>query len=747
MRVHDLLLLLLTVLLPITDGVVAPGNSLIADSDPPELRGRVIDAQSGVPLPGSTVMIVSLDRGVSADGEGEFRIRFLEEGEWTLEIRSAGYRTLRRQISIPLHGNLEIALEPRLIESEDVIVTASPIGRSARYQPAQAINLEVLQQKAAPSIGELLDGSAGVHTRSFGSAPARPVIRGFDGERLLVMQNGERMGDLSGTAVDHAVALDPLSLDRVEVVRGPASLLYGSNAVGGVVNLFSNDLPREWDNGSRATVATHLASMNRMGAGMIRGEHGAERFAVTGRVIYRDAGDLRTPDGRLPDTSIDNLSFGAGTAYRGDSIETGISISGMDYTYGLPEALDDPNESVEIRMNRLNLQSISTWRTGRFVDLAELRIHFSDYSHDEFELLSVPGDRPMEELEISFDQQTLSSSLLLRHRPVGALEGAFGLGFYYSDIRVGGAEALTPDASGHFIAGYLYEELALGRGWRLQGGMRLELKGMSVHSNALFPEAGQFGDRSDLILSGSAGLNYSPVQELTAGLQLARSYRAPTIEELYSDAPHLAAGSYDVGNPDLRNESGIGTDLFIDYSGTLFSAQTSLFANRIDNYIDFSPVGEIHLPSGLPVYEYRSRDALLYGFEVTAEVRPVPRFRAGGSVDYVRGLERGAEGGDLSFIPPLRIQLHLRYDNGTFWGGPRVRMVSAQRRVAANERPTDGYLLTGADGGYRFGNGVTITLRLDNLFNERYRDHLSRVENRNFPMPGRNLNMMVRWDF
>lgn len=710
------------------------------------LRGEIVESNTGEPIPGATVLVEELNRGSAADTDGSFEIENIPAGSYTLVVQSVGYETVRREYNHPSDEPLTIRMRVETVRAEDVIVTSSPIGRNIRYQPAQSLSAEKLQQKAAPSLGEILDGTPGVTTRSFGSAPARPVIRGFDGDRVLVMQNGERMGDLSGTAVDHAVALDPLAMDRVEVIRGPASLLYGSSAIGGVVNMFSNDMPREWENGRSSSIATHASTMNKMGAGLLQTQYGTDRFAVTGRLIYRDGGDLRTPDGRLPDTALQNISFGGGAGYRVGDFESGLSISGMDYTYGLPEAIDDPNESIEIRMKRTNIQSISTLKVDRFFDHAELRLHVSDYEHDEFEI-GRQAEEITESIGISFAQQVLSSSLVLRHRPVGKLEGAVGLSFNYSDIEVGGKDALTPNASGYFIAGYLYEELSLTNTLTLKAGTRLELKETFVTTNELFTNADDFEDRSDLIASGALGLNYSPSSNWTAGLQFARAYRSPTIEELYSFAPHAAAGSFDIGDASLNNEYSLGTDVFMEYRSNRITGQLSLFANRIDNFVDFSPTGETHEASGLPFFEYRSKDAVMYGFEFTTDLRLSGNWITGLGFDYVRGRERSGNRENLTFIPPFRTSAEVMYDNGILYAGPRVRVVNRQEKVAPNEDPTDGYLLLGADAGYRFGQGLTFSLRLDNLLNERYRDHLSRVENRDAPMPGRNLNAMLRWEF
>lgn len=713
----------------------------------PDLSGVVVNASTGEPVAGASILIEELNRGVAADADGAFAFQRLSPGSYTLYVRAIGYRSLTLELNHPDDSPVSVSLQPSILMGDEVIVTGSPLGRGAQYQPSQAFNRAVLQQKAAPSLGEILDGSPGISTRSFGSAPARPVIRGMDGDRVLVLQNGERMGDLSGTAVDHAVSLDPLSMDRVEVIRGPASLLYGSSAIGGVVNLFSNDMPREWDSGTSGSLSTHVATVNDMGAGVARAQHGWDRFAVTGRVVYRQGGDIRTPDGRLPDTAINNFSYGGGLGYRSGPFETGLSVTGMDYTYGLPEVIDDPDENVEIRMNRTNIQSISNLQMTGFFEDAELRIHFSDYQHDEIEIEINPDGTIDEDLEISFDQQTLSSSLLLRHRPVGRLQGAVGLSFGLSQLAVGGGEALTPNAGSYFLAGYVYEEIRLNPALTMKTGARLEFKETFVKTNELFTDPGAFEDRSDLIFAWALGLNFSPAGNWESGFHIARAFRTPGVEELYSDAPHLAAGSYDVGDPTLGNETSLGTDVFVRYRTSRLVSELSLFANRINSYINFSPTGVIHEPSGLPIFQYGSTDALLYGFEFETNYAVTDHLRAGLGLDYVRGRERGGEEHNLPFIPPLKSQISMMHDNGTWWGGTRVGIAATQNKIAPNEDSTDGYYLVGLDAGYRFGHGVTLALRADNLLNERYRDHLSRVEDRNNPMPGRNINVMLRWDF
>ncbi|MGM0506897.1 MAG: TonB-dependent receptor [Bacteroidota bacterium] len=709
--------------------------------------GIVVDQESGQPIPGATLQWTDNGKGVASDESGRFRLesRTLQESP-ELQVRAIGYQS--REVTLPETGTKSIRLEltPEVLQGEEVIITRSPVGSTVRTQPAEAYNREQLQRRAAPSLGEMLQGSAGVSSRSFGSAPSRPVVRGMDGDRLLVIQNGERMGDLSSTAVDHAVAMEPLVMDRVEIVRGPASLLYGSSAIGGVVQLFSRDLPTEWDSGWSGTAAMHGASVNRMGSGMIRMQQGSDRWALTGRLSYRNGADLQTPEGRLPDTFIEsqNAAFGAG--WRTGSVENGIAADQIRMDYGLPESVDDDSQSIRIDMERSHLQGRSVWTPDRWIEQMEFRLHYSDYQHLEVEE-NRGGTTTNEVVGIRFDQQSVNGSLLMRHRPSGPLEGAIGVSLHHHAIQVGGVDALTPDGTGGALAAYVYEELNLGPEWTLTGGTRIEGRWTQALTNDRFSTVLNGDTRVEPILSGALGLEWTPSSAWSIGAQVARAYRTPTLEELYSDAPHAAAGSYDRGNPNLGNETSLGGDLHATYSGSTFRSDLSLFLNRLNGYVDFSPTGRTHESSGLPIFEYRAKEAILRGFEWQVELERPAGWRGSLVLDGVWGNEQSEARDPLSAMPPARLQLEWLLERETYWLGPRVLIGAAQNRVAPNEETTEGYWLLGWQSGWRIGPGGTLSLRVDNLLDRAWRDHLSRVEQRNAPMPGRSVNLMVRWEW
>lgn len=704
-----------------------------AQAQPSGLSGFVLDAEDSTPLIGATAVLPELDRGVVTDGEGHFSISDLPAATYVLEVRYVGYRTERVRVPVPQEAPLVVRLTQDLLLTREVLVTASPTGGAAT-QATQAFRLEELQRRAAPSFGEMLDGAAGVAMRSYGSAPARPVIRGLDGDRVLVVENGERMGDLAETAADHAVALDPLAVHRIEVVRGPASLLYGPSAVGGVINLFNEDLPRTWEPGLSGQGTLLGATVNALGAGHGRLLYGADAWALGSRFAVRGAGDTATPEGPLPGTFLQSTSGAVGASWRPngpDGALAGGSLAGQTYTYGLPEPDDD--DGVEIRMHRLTASGLVRLPGRGRLDGVEVRFSASDYGHSE--ATSGGGD-----ISLAFDQRSASVTTTLRHAGRGPLAaGALGFNASARDVLVGGEEALTPDASALGLAVFMFEEVALTGALRLQGGLRLDGQTLHATANAQYP--GFSARRTTATLSGALGLHLRPAEGAEGGVQIARAYRLPRLEELYADAPHLGAGVYEVGTPTLGNEVALGLDAFARTAFGPVALEAAAFANRIDGFVVFQPSGAADPGSGLPIHVYEAAAALLWGGELAATVRLARSVSAEAGVDYVHGSRRDASATPLPAIPPLRSRVAFSWDDGALRLGTSARLVAAQRRVAPNEQPTDGYALLGLEAAYRLQRGArhVIAFRADNLLDVAYRDHLSRVEQREAAMPGRNL--------
>ncbi len=711
--------------------------------------GHVIDVTTGDHVPFINLIIEGTRIGTITDASGHYLLTNLPVGEHTLVVQGMGYKTSYKVFEAIKGQTVEVDLEVErdVIRLNEIVITASPTQSGFRYQPDQAFSGEALQRRSEASFGEMLNTESGVSMRSLGSAPARPVIRGLDGDRILILENGERMGDISETSADHSISLDPLVASRVEVVRGPASLLYGSSALGGVINLMTTDIPDDADPGSSGVVSLQGATVNDMGAGFGRFTHAADGWAATGRFAYRQAGDINTPDGRLYGTSMRSYDGSAGVGFSRPNTTGGLSFSLANQAFEIPESIDDPDETVEIRMQRQALQGRFNHLRDGFFDRMQVRFSATRMFQQEVEMELEEGVWD-EDVELEYEKYAFSSTITLQHKPFRVMDrGAVGLNVHGHNMDVGGDEAYTPGERRFSLGLFTFQEMPVTNMFRLQAGLRIDFQHTSALENELFP--GIASSRNAVNYSGSVGMNIRPLPTIEIGGQFARSHRNPSVEELYADGMHLGAGVYEIGDNNLKDEIGHGGDVFIRYENGRFDMEIAGFINYFRNFIIFQPTGLVDEASGFPVFQYEGDEARLMGGEISVGFRPTEGLVLRGGVDYVNGvrIENGLE--NLPFIPPLRFVYNMEYDFGRGWLGGKFHLASTQNRVAPEEDPTDGYTLIGLVAGYRLnaaGRHVII-LRGDNMLDTRYRDHLSRIEDRNFPMPGRNINLTYRWFF
>lgn len=713
----------------------------------PVIEGFVKDS-AGDALPGATITVANTTLGAATDDRGFFSISVPQDGLYRITVSYVGYERSILDVTVPLVQPLDIRLTALPVMRDDVIISASPSGSSVNYRPAKALNLNTLQERSSDNFADILRSEPGLTVRSFGSAPSRPVIRGFDGDRVLILENGERMGDLSETAADHAISMDPDVAERVEIIRGPAGFLYGSSAMGGVINLFSQDIPFDWQQGVSGRFALSGTSVNDGGSAFGRLIYGMGNSAVTARLGYRESGNVRTPEGRIRGTGNQNLNGAVGTAFSTSRFTGGLAFSFLDQTYGIPEDTD-PDEEIEIRMSRLNLAGQADMRLAGWLDQARFRFNLTGYQHQEIEIEFEDDGTVDEEIELEFKSQSLSASMLfIRSAGRSALSGAFGTNVILRNLKVGGEEGLTPDARSFSLGFFGYQDYAISAITSLQAGLRLDYRRLEAVGNELFDTPAD-PVRDSFSLSGSLGVNIKPGRNWEMGAQLARSFRAPAIEELFTDAAHLGAGAYEIGNPNLKNEIGHGIDAFVNYDQFLFSASLNAFYYHISDFIIYQPTGEIHAPSGLPIFIFEADDAQYRGFEADLNIRPTSGLQVGLGLDVVRANRIGGNDDPLPFIPSARIRANVSYDTGKWFGTLGLRHSFEQTNVADNEDITDAYTLVDFSAGLRFDatGRHLLTFRVENLFNIAYRDHLSRIEDRNNPMPGRGAILRYQYIF
>lgn len=720
------------------------------------IRGTVRDS-SGIPLASAQVIMAALNRNTTTNDSGRFRITGVPAGTYHIVSLRLGFAPGHADVRVPASGpDVEVNITMGAVHAvilSGVQVTATPTGTDIRdvAQSTTEISGAQLSRGLAPSVAQSLSREPGISVRGNGPAAA-PVIRGLSGERVLVLQDGERAGDLSATSPDHAVSIDPLIAQRIEVVRGPASLLYGNNALGGVVNVISNDLPTTIPSNIDGYVSgqTESATPGAGGALSLTVPLSGS-IALVGRVQSRNNSDLRMGGGESLVNTFNRITSGlAGIGVASRSVNGGVLVRGYRFNYGLPSA---ENEGIHIVGDRFET-------SGRFESSApfgpfsSLRLGGTGqwYGHDEIE-----GSG---EIGTSFKLRTQTVDLLGRTQ-AGKVSGAVGLSGLFRQYEATGEEALTPAAKSNGGGVFVYQEIPMGavdeadaRVPRFQVGARYDM--YRINSETGDPKFGPGRSLSFNNLSGSVGLSVPVGTVATVAISGARAFRAPTVEELFSNAFHAAVGTFDIGNRDLKVETNQGIDGIIRVYAHRLTLQLSAYASRVDNFIAVNIVGDtiIDTEDGtqtVPVNRFRQGDARLSGLEGRADFELFERFVVGFGGDYVRGTF--LDDTPMPFMPPVRLLGSVRFDDGRWSFEGEVRHGFAQERVpapATEDDPagvaTEAYDLVNLSASYTFtagGRVNSITLRADNLLDEKYRDSTSRIKHFAFNA-GRNLSFGLR---
>ena len=689
---------------------------------------KVVDAD-GKPLPGATVTLIPSNREAVTGPDGLARLENVPTGTYDVSTRFPGFGSLRTDVTVT-DGvvTVPVTLLPQPHFSETVTVSPSARDTFESYQPATVLGGEDLQQRLGPTLGATLASEPGVNVRSFGSGNARPVVRGLDNDRVLILENGARTGDLSSQSADHGVTLDPASATQIEVVRGPATLLYGSSAIGGVVNLISDEVPTVPVQGLHGAFTGQGATADESGgaAGNLKGGNGKFAFRLNGSAQRTD--DYDTPEGKVPNSQSNSKSAGGALSFTDSNGFVGGSYQFVDSRYGVPfveeggTTLHPRRHRVDLRLERRNIDS--------FITGIKVQGAFRDYKHDEIE---ASGD-----IATTFTNRITEGNVYLNHRTLGALRGTIGFRGEHRDYSTVGEEALAPPTTQNTSAAFIYEELAF-RHVSFQAGARVEHTSLDPDGAAV--------DRSDVFkrsftnVSASAGVLGHLRDDLTLAVNVARAVRNPSLEELYNLGAHVGNFAFEIGDPTLPTEIAYGGDLSLRYRGARLSGEVIAFVNRIDRFIFPFQTGEVE--EDLPVVNFRSADSRFRGFEghVDAGLTKDLWLVLGG--DAVRGQLR-ADDSPLPRIPPRRLWAGLRFEHKAFHLEGEVKNVGKQTRVYGAETPTDGFTVLNFHGSCQLttGNAVhTLTARLDNLTDELYRNHLSYIKDLT-PEMGRSFRLV-----
>lgn len=680
-----------------------------------------------------------------------------------------------------------------------IVVTAPYVADLDLLAGSSVVTGDELVRDIRGQIGDTLTRVPGVSATSFTPGASRPILRGFQGERVRVLSDGLGTLDVSNTSSDHAVSIDPLTAERIEVLRGPAVLLFGSQAIGGAVNVLDRRIPRAVpENGFHVdAIGTYGSAADERSGGAALDVALSPQIVLHVDGTYRKTNDVRvggyvlSPElradqlhraehaiedgeteeaeeatalanlrGRLPNSGTRTYTAGAGVSLINEGGSLGFSVGYYDTNYGVPARPEaahghgDHDEAGEEHAHEHGDVTIGLkqWRAdlrgevnvnGGFLDRIRVRAGFSDYTHTEFE-----GD----EVGTVFDSQGIEGRLELVQADRNGWRGVTGFQGFTRKFEAVGAEAFVPPNTTDQYGIFTLQEVRLGGGLGVEGALRYERT--NVASNAVrlgLDEDATVArvNRNFDAFSGALGLSYELGPRVKVGVNASRAVRAPSAEELFSNGPHVATSAYEIGDPNFRTEKSWGGEVYARGAVGTLKFQVAGYANWFDDYIYETQTDLV--ADGLPVFQYRQADARYIGVEgeVSATLYHRGDFTLGGNVvaDYVHAeLEDGSA---VPRIPPLRVLGGIDASMGAVGGRVEVEHVTRQSNVALFETETPAFTMVNASLTWHpFGERreTAIILSVNNIFDVEARRHASFTKDF-VPLAGRDIRVAARLSF
>ena len=642
------------------------------------------------------------------------------------------------------------------LELGNIPVTGNPLGVASDelVVPVSVLNGRELSLRREGTLGETLNGIPGVTATQFGPNASRPVIRGLDAERVRIMQNGIGVLDASSLSFDHAVGIDPLIIEQIDVVRGPAALLYGGSAVGGVVNAIDHRIPKEQLEGitGRAEARFGGPDSTRNAAAVV--DVGNGQFAIHADVYNRKTSDMDIPGfavsrrksqadgtprenkGKLVNSSAEGDGAALGAALTFDNGYIGASVSTMNNNYGV---VAEEEVRIDMKSDRIELASEFT-DLGSIINRVKFRMAHTDYEHVELE-----GT----EIGTTFKNRGIEGSFEAGHAPIAGLSGVIGYQFSNTNFEALGEEAFVPGVNTQNKALYMYEELPLGEAakHKITFGGRLGHTSVDSKTNANFG-AGQ--NNSFNPHSFALGGLYSINEQWSVTSNLSHNERAPSYFELYANGAHVATGQFEVGNPNFDVERSNGIDAQLRWKNGQNSFSVGAYYTRFSNFIGlFNTGNDVEVEPGefLPEAQFSQVPATFKGLEAEGKFALTDQLNWLVRGDYVHAKETRTNE-YLPRISPLRLGTGLQYALNGFSARVDVLRAFNQNNTADNELATDGYTNVSAMLAYKLPTKYNVELfaKANNLLNDEIREHASFLKDI-APAGERSLLIGARADF
>ncbi len=728
---------------------------------------------SGTVVIDAEVRLRELGLRTKVDGTGRFLLEGVSQGEYILEGESPRWGRGAQSVTVRSEETTELVLELEAVfHLGELLVTTAPgaVRQDRAYQATTVVTSRDLLKLGAMSLGETLSKQPGLSSTYFGPGSSRPIIRGLSGDRVRILQNGLSLGDASGTSPDHAVSVESRMADQIEVIRGPATLLYGSSAVGGVVNVMdasiARDLPPEkmsgFFEGLNGTVANErtgslgltskIGNIVFSGSGVLRrsGDFNIPGFA-TRDIKLRDEHEV---PGILANSSVKGSSGNLGISLVGLRGYAGMSVSDQWSNYGVPghghhvenHAEDDHGESEGVRIDldrsRIGFEGGLRFQDSKLQNLT-LSVARNDYLHEEL---------IKEVAATTFLNKSSEGRLESEYFLGGKVRGSLGASFSSRDFTVTGEEMFVPATDTRSRALFGYENISLTEDLGLQVGSRIEQQNVETRLAASNAKTFQ-------TFSSSLSFNWLALQNISFSVSGSRSSKIPTAEELFSNGPHFATGSFELGDPNLRIEKSTSVDLTINVNSKRFHASTSLYDTDFSDYI-YLAYDTYDRDHDLPRYQYSQANAHFHGFEMEAEfdvyqgdmVLGTPNLSLGIMTDAVIGKLLDHDIEDVLYVPrlpPYRIGGSISYSRGLFSSDLALRYSGRQGKVSPMEEITDAFTMVDASVTYRLFSGAIfhdISLMVNNVTDSEARLHTS-FQKDLVPLPGREVKLVYRMNF
>lgn len=629
---------------------------------------------------------------------------------------------------------------------EDVIITGTPFGVTDRASllAVEVLGAEQLAVAPAATLGDLVNGLPGVRSSNFAPGASRPVIRGLSGPRVQVLTNGLGLIDASSVSPDHQVAVDPAEASRIEIVRGPSTLVFGGSAIGGVVNIIDERVPTtRAEDGLDGHVSSQFSSIDdgRGGGASLKANlgslvftvdgytHRSDDYGISGPAMSQRLADALSVPRSGPSTVANSASeidqAGAGLSWIGDDGYFGGSVKTTHSTYG---TVAEPDVTIQLEQTRYDVRGEYALG-GDWFNKVRVGAAYADYTHTEFEGSDVGT---------IFYSTGYESRLELIQRPRNGWQGVVGGQLLDRDFDAIGDEAYVPRTTTREQGLYSVQRLDHDS-YGLEGGIRLDRH--QVESPIV--------DRSFDNVSASAGVFVRPTRALFLGLTVARNARAPSEVELFADGAHIATAAYEHGDPTFDSEVATSIEGTMHFGSGALTADLHVYSAHYDGFIDLRPTGVDDIDSGLPIFDYVQTNADFRGFEAEASydiwTDGDRSLTVTGTADMVRAQ---TDFGPAARIPPWSAGTRLAWSSRRIDAGLEVRRVGEQDRVTAFELPTNGYTMVNLTSALRpfADRNVTVFGELHNLTNVEAREHASFLKDI-APLPGRNLRVGITYRF